>query len=192
VTAAYRKSFLQAGGVAVASARAGNVIGGGDWAADRLLPDAFRAMDAGLPLDIRSPSAVRPWQHVLEPLSGYLLLAARLHGEGPAHAEAWNFGPADESAQSVSEVLTRLGNLAPDFQWRINPAPQPHEAAVLRLDSARARQLLGWHPRWSLDMALEGSLEWHRAWRRGADMGAFSLAQIESHTPFLHSPGGCP
>jgi CDP-glucose 4,6-dehydratase len=183
VSAAYRSSFLAASGVALATARAGNVIGGGDWAADRLLPDAFRALDAGKPLTIRAPGAVRPWQHALEPLSGYLRLAERLCQEGAPFAGAWNFGPADEGARSVAALLSRLVELEPAFRWVHDAAPQPHETTLLRLDSSRARLRLGWQPRWDLDTALRMSLDWHRAWRQGRDMGEFTVAQIRAHTP---------
>jgi len=182
VTAAYRRSFLEAAGVGVATARAGNVIGGGDWAADRLLPDAFRALDASKALVIRAPRAIRPWQHVLEPLSGYLALAERLHGEGPAFAGAWNFGPSDQGVWSVAALLRRLAELEPAFQWEHDASPQPHETSVLMLDSTRTRLKLGWHPRWEVETALAQSLAWHRAWRQGRDMAEFTLEQIRDYS----------
>ncbi len=182
VTAAYRCSFLDAAGVALASARAGNVIGGGDWATDRLLPDFLRAMDAGATLQIRSPNAIRPWQHVLEPLSGYLLLAERLFTERAAFAESWNFGPADEDARPVRWIVERLVSAKPGALWTSDATPHPHEASHLKLDSSKARARLGWRPRWQLATALDRTLEWHAAWRRGEDMRAITLAQVTQYS----------
>lgn len=186
VAAAYRRSFFGEGdtarhGAAVASARAGNVIGGGDWARDRLVPDFFRALDRGETLRIRSPRAVRPWQHVLEPLSGYLMLAERLYAEGCSFAEGWNFGPPDEDAKTVGWIVERLVAASPRATWMGEPGPQPHEAKHLRLDSGKAHVRLGWKPRWRLETALEKTLEWHAAWRQGKDMRSVSLAQIAEY-----------
>lgn len=181
VTAAYRSSFLAVSGVAVASARAGNVIGGGDWAVDRLLPDFLRALDAGETLSIRSPGAIRPWQHVLEPLSGYLALAEALVVSGVQAAEAWNFGPVDDDARSVGWILNRLSTRVTELRWQCDASPQPHEANYLKLDSSKARARLGWAPRWRLDKALDMTVDWHRAWRQGGDMRAVSLAQIAEY-----------
>jgi CDP-glucose 4,6-dehydratase len=180
VTAAYRDSFLAAAGVAVATARAGNVIGGGDWATDRLLPDFFRACDQGRAIDVRHPDAVRPWQHVLEPLAGYLLLAQRLVEQGQAVAGAWNFGPADADAKPVRWVLDHLAARLPGMRWQAQSGPQVHEAQHLALDSTKARTQLGWAPVWGLAAALDRTIEWHDAWRDQRDMRAFSLAQIEA------------
>ncbi|MCX7068105.1 MAG: CDP-glucose 4,6-dehydratase [Methylococcales bacterium] len=182
VTAAYRQSFLQTAGVALASARAGNVIGGGDWATDRLLPDFLRAIDANEPLIIRSPEATRPWQHVLEPLSGYLLLAERLFTDGADFAEAWNFGPLDEDARSVRWIIEQLATHRPDVNWQCEPAPQAHEAHYLKLDSSKAGQRLQWQPCWRLATALQKTLAWHEAWREGQDMQVLTLAQIHGYT----------
>ena len=181
VAAAYRASFGRGGRPWIGSARAGNVIGGGDWAEDRILPDAFRALDAGEPLTVRSPGAIRPWQHVLEPLSGYLLLAQRLHDEGAPFAEGWNFGPADADSRPVGWILDRVRALRPELDWRVAGGPQVHEAHFLKLDSSKARALLGWGPRWPLAAALEKTVEWHRAWRDGADMRTASLRQIADY-----------
>jgi CDP-glucose 4,6-dehydratase len=186
VTAAYRSSFFNPGdyanhGVAIASARAGNVIGGGDWAADRLIPDFLRAIDAGEILMIRSPQAIRPWQHVLEPLSGYLALAERLFTQGAQFAEAWNFGPDNEDARSVDWIIEQLAEMSNDVRWECNTSPEPHEAYCLKLDSSKARSCLGWRPRWNLPHALEATLVWHRAWKSGADMAEFSLRQIREY-----------
>lgn len=181
VTAAYRHSFLEPAGVQLASARAGNVIGGGDWAADRLVPDFLRALDAGQNLAIRSPQATRSWQHVLEPLSGYLVLAERLFTEAHGYAEAWNFGPEEDDARSVQWIIEYLCGRVPDTAWQRDASPQPHEANNLKLDSSKAKQQLGWRPRWNLPTALDMALAWHQAWRRGADMAAISLDQIHQY-----------
>jgi CDP-glucose 4,6-dehydratase len=181
VSAAYRNSFLAEAGVAVATARAGNVIGGGDWAADRLLPDFLRAIDSGAALTIRSPGAIRPWQHVLEPLSGYLTLAERLYMDGAAFAEPWNFGPADEDAQTVGWIVAHLASRNPGMEWHCDPAAQPHEAGYLKLDSSKARTRLQWMPRWRLPAALDNTLAWHQAWRSGQDMREQTLAQIDQY-----------
>jgi CDP-glucose 4,6-dehydratase len=181
VTAAYRQSFLQSAGVAVASARAGNVIGGGDWATDRLIPDFLRAIDAGQPLIIRSPDSIRPWQHVLEPLSGYLLLAEKLFADGEPYAEAWNFGSDDSDAKPVRWIIEQLVLLCHDLVWQCDTAPQPHEAHYLKLDSSKAKQRLAWQPRWQLATALEKTVAWHEAWRQGANMRVISLAQIDEY-----------
>lgn len=181
VTAAWRRSFLDAAGVQLASARAGNVIGGGDWAADRLVPDFLRALDAGRPLTVRSPQATRPWQHVLEPLSGYLALAERLYADGGDFAEAWNFGPDEADARPVQWIVDTLCARMPGAAWQRDASPQPHEAHTLRLDSAKAHARLGWRPRWNLPRALEATLDWHQAWRAGADMTDLSLRQIREY-----------
>lgn len=181
VTAAYRRSFHQMGRPWIASGRAGNVIGGGDWATDRLVPDVLRASDAGKPLLIRSPSAIRPWQHVLEPLAGYIALAERLVTGGEPYAKSWNFGPADSDARPVGWILDQLGRIVPELQWRADGTPQPHEAGFLKLDSSAARAGLGWLPRWDLNAALERTVSWHRAWRGGSDMHAFTLGQIAEY-----------
>ncbi len=166
----------------MATARAGNVIGGGDWAADRLLPDFLRAVDAGETLDVRSPGAIRPWQHVLEPLSGYLALAEVLTTSDAQAAEPWNFGPVDDDARSVSWILERLSSRVPELRWRCDTSSQPHEASYLKLDSSKARTRLGWAPRWRLDKALEMTVDWHRSWRQGGDMRSLSLAQIAEYS----------
>lgn len=183
VSAAYRRSFLAAAGVSLATARAGNVIGGGDWAADRLLPDLLGAIRAGRPAQIRNPGAIRPWQHVLEPLSGYLLLGQRLCEAGEAFAEAWNFGPAEEDARPVSWVADRLVELSGgSASWRTEGTAQhPHEAQTLRLDCTKAHQRLAWRPRWKLAEALDRTVAWYRALDAGEDMHRFTLEQIRSY-----------
>jgi CDP-glucose 4,6-dehydratase len=182
VSSAYRRSFLGAAGIALATARAGNVIGGGDWAVERLVPDILHALENGEPLQIRNPHAIRPWQHVLEPLSGYLLLAERLHAHGQADAEAWNFGPRDEDARPVQWVVEHLCAAWGDAAaWALQAGDHPHEAGFLKLDIAKARQRLDWAPRWTLDTALARTAEWHRAWRDGQDMRAVCLHQISAY-----------
>lgn len=187
VAACYRASFFdekKGHPVHVATARAGNVIGGGDWAVDRLVPDCLRAFAAGESVRLRFPRAVRPWQHVLEPLAGYLLLAEHLLApDGAKLARAWNFGPDASGDATVGEVA----ELAAQF-WakdaRVERAPaagHPHEAAMLRLDSTSARNELGWKPRWPLEHAIKQTVAWHHAWIRGADMTAVSLDQIRAH-----------
>jgi CDP-glucose 4,6-dehydratase len=186
VTAAYRRSFFHSNGnaghqVAVASARAGNVIGGGDWAPDRLVPDIMRAWTAGEPVVIRNPEAVRPWQHVLEPLAGYLCLAERLFVDGPAFAEGWNFGPADSDARPVRYLVSELARLwGKGAAWRSVEPERLHEANLLRLDSSKARARLGWSAHWSLDQTLANSVEWYKAFCCGQDVRALTLNQIQS------------
>jgi CDP-glucose 4,6-dehydratase len=181
VTAAYRRSFLESAEIQLASARAGNVIGGGDWAVDRLIPDFLRALDSGQVLTIRSPLATRPWQHVLEPLAGYLALCEKLFTEGKAYAEGWNFGPEDADAKPVQWIVEYLCSRVPGAAWRYDGAPQPHEANTLKLDSSKAKALLGWHARWDLQMALGMTLAWHQAWKEGEDMAELSVQQIREY-----------
>lgn len=178
VASAYRRSFLAEAGTRVASARAGNVIGGGDWGEDRLVPDVARAWARGEPVVVRSPDAVRPWQHVLNPLSGYLALVERLWDDESA-AGAWNFGPDEDDAWPVGAIVERLaGHWGLEVQ--IAPEGGPHEAAFLRLDSSKAHSELGWRPRWALERALDATAEWYSAHRAGEDMRAASLAQIRA------------
>lgn len=181
VTAAYRTSFHTEGRPWVASGRAGNVIGGGDWALDRLVPDILRALDAGSVVTVRYPGATRPWQHVLEPISGYIALAERLATEGRPFARPWNFGPDDKDARPVGWILDEVRRLAPELEWRVEGEPQVHEANFLKLDSSDARARLGWRPRWTLANALVKTVDWHRAWRDGEDMRAVCLAQIADY-----------
>jgi CDP-glucose 4,6-dehydratase len=181
VTATYRRSFLEAAGVHLASVRAGNVIGGGDWASDRLIPDFLRALDAGQSLVIRSPLATRPWQHVLEPLSGYLMVAEKLCTEGTRFATAWNFGPDEADTRPVQWIVEYLCRHVPGAAWQFDASPQPHEANTLRLDSSRARALLGWRPRWQLQTALEKTLAWHQAWRQSEQMATISIQQVHQY-----------
>ena len=163
----------------MATARAGNVIGGGDWAADRLIPDLLRAFGAGQSAIIRNPQAIRPWQHVLEPLSGYLLLAEKLYTEGAAFAEGWNFGPDEADARPVQWLVEYLAAAwDSEARWRLDADPQPHEAHYLKLDCAKAKARLGWMLRWPLTEAIRRVVAWQQALRAGADMRAWSLAEI--------------
>lgn len=181
VTSAYRRSFFNDAGIHLGSARAGNVIGGGDWADDRLVPDFLRAWDAGKVLVIRSPLATRPWQHVLEPLSGYLMLAEKLYTCGANFAEAWNFGPEAADVRIVQWIVETLCGKIQGSAWRCDTASQPHEANTLKLDSSKARARLGWRPRLDLQTALGMTLEWHQAWKQGDNMAATTVKQIEAY-----------
>jgi len=180
VAAAYRRTyFTAAAGPRVASARAGNVIGGGDWGQDRLLPDIIRAAGSGEPVRVRNPNAVRPWQHVLNPLSGYLLLAQRLCSD-PGVARAWNFGPAAQDERTVGWIVERLADLwEGELRWEVDEGENPPEAAHLALDSTLAERELGWRPAWDLERALVHLVGWHRAQGRGDQMRAVTLGQIE-------------
>ncbi len=185
VTSAYRNSYFDSAkysehGVALATVRAGNVIGGGDWAQDRLIPDIMRAIENRAPVQIRSPHAVRPWQHVLEPLDGYLILAEFLVRQGSVFAEGWNFGPADDDARPVQWIVERLVSFWGDgANWELDAAPRPHEASYLKLDCSKAHTRLDWQPRWRLESALQRIVEWHQAYFQCADMHKFTLKQIE-------------
>jgi CDP-glucose 4,6-dehydratase len=187
VTAAYRQSFLAGTGIALASARAGNVIGGGDWARDRLVPDTLKAFERGEHVSIRNPEAIRPWQHVLEPLSGYLTLAERLWDDGQAFAEGWNFGPRDDDALPVRWIVNHLARLwGPEAGLSIDSQPHVHEAHYLKLDISKARHRLGWTPRWSLATALEHIVTWHQAWLADQDMQDRCMQQIAAYTNSLN------
>ena len=186
VTSAYRRSFFPPQsyddhGVAVATARAGNVIGGGDWGLDRLVPDCLKALSEGRAVAIRSPASIRPWQHVLEPLSGYLLLAQRLVEKGPALGEAWNFGPGQGDDWPVERLVERLCSLWGGGRHEVAHSDGPHEAAYLRLDCAKARNRLGWRPRWSLEEALRRTVDWHKAYMEAEDLQALCLRQIADY-----------
>jgi CDP-glucose 4,6-dehydratase len=187
ITAAYRRSFFacepataRSAPLALASARAGNVIGGGDWADDRLVPDVMRAFLSGEAVVIRNPGAVRPWQHVLEPLRGYLMLAERLHGDGLDFAEAWNFGPSDSDARPVGWLADRLCTLwGPPARWQPDTAQaQPHEAYCLKLDCSKACADLGWRPRLALEEALRWTVDWYKCFEGGGDLRALTEGQI--------------
>jgi CDP-glucose 4,6-dehydratase len=185
VISAYRRSFFgpeRPGRIAIASARAGNVIGGGDFAKDRLVPDAMRAMLRGHILKVRSPDAIRPWQHVLEPLAGYLLLAERLWQFPSQYSESWNFGPSQDDARSVRWMLERLKCLLSEgFSWEGDSEPTSHEAHLLTLDSAKARGRLGWQPRWTLDSTLQAIAAWFETYKAGKSVRDVTIQQIERY-----------
>lgn len=193
VTASFRKSFfpveaLSRHGVALGSARAGNAIGGGDWTPDQLLPDLVRAFSKGKPCLIRSPAAIRPWQFVLEPLRGYLMLAERLASDGATAAAGWNFGPAADDARPVSWIADRLARIwGGTATWTSDSKAHPPEAAVLRLDASKAAECLGWRPALPLELALDWTAEWYRGWQRGEDLGQVTRSQIARYEAALRS-----
>lgn len=184
VTAAYRNSFFNpdefdSHGTAIASVRAGNVIGGGDWADDRLIPDVFAALQRGETPVVRNPGAVRPWQFVMDPLNGYMQLAEKLWEDGVRYAGPWNFGPDDSDAREVGFVVGQLNQRwANNDAWHKDEAEHPHEATFLRLDSSKARGQLSWSPQLDLSGALEWIVDWYRAYEDGSDMHDTTLAQV--------------
>jgi CDP-glucose 4,6-dehydratase len=183
VARSFRLSFLGELGVPVATTRAGNVIGGGDWTPDQLVPDVVRALLRGARPQIRSPSATRPWQHVLEPLSGYLALAERLARDGASFAEAWNFGPPDADAKPVSWMVERIGRLWGDAEgWVQQPGDHPYESTYLKLDASKAHARLGWRPRLTVERALEWVVEWYHGYRDGVDLRGLTEAQIARYS----------
>ena len=188
VTSAYRESFfnsIKKNRNAIASARAGNVIGGGDWSDDRLIPDALKAFDAKRTLVIRNPNAIRPWQHVLEPLSGYLILLQQLYEKGFEFASGWNFGPNNQSYCSVSDVVSMLiKKLNIEALVEINQSDQVHEANFLKLDCSKANQQLNWYPRWNIETSLEKIANWQKALQGGKDMYEYSLLQITEYLAY--------
>jgi len=179
VTASYRKSFFEEKGIGLASVRAGNVIGGGDWATDRLIPDILRAFEKNEPVVVRNPNAIRPWQHVLEPLSGYIKLAELLYINPDKYGEGWNFGPNELDARPVSWILDHMVDAWPDkASWVLDgQTNHPHEANYLKLDISKAKSQLGWQPIWSLDKSLKNIIDWHKDWLNKKDMQALSLEQ---------------
>ncbi|MGI8640510.1 MAG: CDP-glucose 4,6-dehydratase [Pyrinomonadaceae bacterium] len=178
--AAYRNSFYADRETLIATARAGNVIGGGDWSEDRLLPDVFRSLVFGDKLEIRNPHSIRPWQHALEPLAGYLKLAEKLYAGEKTFADAWNFGPADEDSKSVGWILEEIKRVWNEpVNWEIAEGRQPHEARLLKLDSAKAKSELHWSPRLSLAEAISLTTEWYRAFKNKADLTETTRRQIE-------------
>jgi CDP-glucose 4,6-dehydratase len=182
ISSAYQKSFLDKEGIGLATARAGNIIGGGDWAKDRLIPDVIKSLEKKEVVEIRNPNAIRPWQYVLEPLSGYLQLAEELFLNERDVTGAWNFGPNDEDAKSVKWVADHLS-----AKWgansisKLQPGNQPHEAHFLKLDISKAKQRLGWEPKWSLDTALDKTIDWQKSWVAHEDMRAKCISQISEY-----------
>jgi len=182
VTSSYRRSFMCEEGIALASARAGNVIGGGDWATDRLVPDILRSFERGEPVRIRNPHSTRPWQHVLEPLSGYLVLAEKLFAEGDTWAEGWNFGPREEDARPVQWIVERMvQRWGTGANWTLDDGRHPHEANYLKLDISKAGSRLNWRPRWNLDLALEKIVSWHQGWCGRKNARQLCLDQIAEY-----------
>lgn len=188
VTSAYRNSFFnvqdhQLHHVGMGSARAGNVIGGGDWAQDRLIPDCVRALLKGEKIVIRNPNAIRPWQHVLEPLSGYLMLAQKLHENGPRYAGGWNFGPHDDDARPVEWIVKKMcAEWGHNASYEIDKGGHPHEAHYLKLDCSKARAELGWYPRWNLEKAIDSIMEWTLAYKENGDTREVCFKQIEEYS----------
>jgi CDP-glucose 4,6-dehydratase len=187
VVAGFRSSYFKTLGISVATARAGNVIGGGDWSEDRLVPDAIRARGKRVPLVIRSPKATRPWQHVLEPVSAYLLLAERL-SQGEDCASPWNFGPLDHDVRSVEDVLGLLSRSLPGgLAWHHErPSSNLHEAGLLKLDCSKAHSMLGWRPRWNLEMAIDQTTDWYTRVAQGEDARTVTSQQINSYFGATH------
>lgn len=179
VVSSYRHAFCTNGDLLIASARAGNVIGGGDWSEDRLIPDLVRAIGAARPLLVRSPNSTRPWQHVLDCLSGYLLLGEHLLRGERYYADAWNFGPGSSGNQTVSYVLEGLKRTWSDCSWSTSNQPQPHEAKLLYLDTSKARAGLGWHPVWTLEEALAATADWYKAYLQSGTV--LSTSQLEHY-----------
>lgn len=178
VTASFRESFFRDANIGIATARAGNVIGGGDWAKDRLIPDILRSFEKSQPVIIRNPKATRPWQHVLEPLSGYLMLAEQLFINPVKFSEAWNFGPNDNDVWEVDSVLKQITNLWPGASWSQDRDCNPHEAMLLKLDISKASAILGWSPTWDLFITLEKIARWHKSWLAGSDMRLQCINEI--------------
>jgi CDP-glucose 4,6-dehydratase len=193
VSAAYRSSYFNANNyfqhcVATATVRAGNVIGGGDWAQDRLIPDILAAFEQGRKVDIRNPNAIRPWQHVMEPLRGYLTLAEQLFEHGPNFGEGWNFGPNDEDAKPVGWIVEQMAALwGADAHWQIDTGEHPYEAHYLKLDISKARSRLDWHPALRLQDALALIIDWSKQRSAGANMRQFTLAQLQSYQALTKS-----
>jgi CDP-glucose 4,6-dehydratase len=181
VASAYRRSFLQDQGIGLASVRSGNVIGGGDWADDRLIPDILRSFERGKVVIIRNPMATRPWQHVLEPLSGYLILAQKLYENQKEFSEGWNFGPNEQDVKPVDWILDKMILKWPNSSWHLDKNSNPHEAGFLKLDISKSRSRLGWNPVWRLDKTLDKIVAWHKAWLNKDNIQAVCFLEIEEY-----------
>ncbi|MBW3697573.1 CDP-glucose 4,6-dehydratase [Vibrio sp. T187] len=187
VASSYRQSFFNPEkydehGCALASVRAGNVIGGGDWAEDRLIPDILQAFSENRKVEIRSPYAIRPWQHVLEPLSGYITIAEKLYSEGSEFSEGWNFGPREDDAQPVEVIVNHLSHMwGDDAQWFLSQEVHPHEAHYLKLDCSKAKMRLNWQPVWNLEKTLEKIVSWQKAWLNGEDIKSYTINEIKEY-----------
>ncbi len=182
ITSAYRRSFFKDQGIGLASVRAGNVIGGGDWADDRLIPDILRSFEKSESIVIRNPKTTRPWQHVLEPLSGYLVLAQKLYDNCEKYAESWNFGPNEQDAKPVDWILDKMIDKCPESSWELDQNSNTHEADFLKLDISKAESKLGWKPVWELSHAIDKIIAWQKAWLNKEDMQVACLAEIEEYT----------
>jgi CDP-glucose 4,6-dehydratase len=181
-TDAFRRSYFQQKGVGIASARAGNVIGGGDWSENRLIPDILDAFGRGQPARIRNPSSTRPWQHVLEPLAGYLTLAEKLWQQPEMYSGGWNFGPKDKDVEPVKSLVERVAkHWGPGATWEVDNKEQAHEAKYLKLDISKAKQYLDWHPRWNIDKALSKTVDWYKAWLAKEDVNTLCIEQINEY-----------
>lgn len=189
ITSAYRKSFFNdPSGPAIASARAGNVIGGGDWSSDRLIPDILRSFQQKTPVVIRNPKSTRPWQHVLEPLSGYLILAQLLYEHGSTFAEGWNFGPNDNDVKPVEWILEKMIYYwGENTFWEHQTEAQPHEASSLKLDISKAKARLHWQPIWNLEETLKKIIDWQRSWLANESMDTYSIAEIKTFMSSIES-----
>ena len=181
LTSSYYNSFYKKKGKGLCSVRAGNVIGGGDWSKDRLIPDFFRALEAKETLQIRSPDATRPWQHVLEPISGYLMLAEKLVDEGANYAEPWNFGPDENNTRSVSQILEHLCKNIKGCNWTVERKPQLHETMFLNINSSKAKSRLGWAHQWDPETALNKTIDWYKAWLNREDLMSITNLQIDEY-----------
>ncbi len=196
VTAAYRNSFFNSKNselynVGLATARAGNVIGGGDWSQDRLIPDMLRAINNSKNIEIRNPHSIRPWQHVLEPINGYLQLAEKLYLLGGEFGEAFNFGPRENDTKSVLSVVEEFAKYwGEGITWKFDSGNHPHEAQSLKLDCSKANLKLGWEPQWNLDKAIESTVAWHKAYIHKKDMRAYSLKQIDEYSKLQNLSDG--
>ena len=188
LTASYRQSFFHPNdyekhGCALASVRAGNVIGGGDWSSDRLVPDTLKAFQNSQSVMIRNPSAIRPWQHVLEPLSGYIILAEKLYHHGQDYSEGWNFGPLAKNEISVGEIVQMLANSwGGGANWNVDQSTQPHEANFLKLDCSKAISKLGWYPKWDIQDVIFKIVSWHKAWLNQQNMLDYCLSEIHQYS----------
>ena len=187
VAGSYRRSYLVDLGIGLATVRAGNVIGGGDWASDRLIPDILRSFEENIAVKVRNPNAIRPWQHVLEPLSGYLLLAQKIYTDPKKYSEGWNFGSNEKDAKPVHWILDKMISSWPNASWVLDNKANLHEAGFLKLDISKSRERLNWHPIWELDKVLEKIVYWHKAWTNKNDMQYLCLSEINEYMRDMRS-----
>ena len=187
VAGSYRRSYLADLGIGIATVRAGNVIGGGDWASDRLIPDILRSFELNKAVIVRNPNATRPWQHVLEPLSGYLLLAQKIYTDPKKYSEGWNFGPNEKDIKPVHWILDKMISSWPNATWALDNKVNLHEAGFLKLDISKAKERLNWQPVWELDKILEKIVSWHKAWVNKNDMQYLCLTEINDYMRDMRS-----